>query len=44
LFSTGSIPHCAGVPVAGTYRDMFSIGFFPKHKGIGADAVAEVDK
>lgn len=38
LFSTGAIPHRAGIPILGKHRDMFSISFFPKYTGIGIDA------
>jgi len=38
LFSTGAIPHRAGIPILGNHRDMFSIAFFPKYTGIGIDA------
>ena len=38
LFSTGAIPHRAGIPVHGNHRDMFSIAFFPKYTGIGVDS------
>lgn len=35
LFSTGSTPHRAGIPVEGRYRDILSIAFFPAYTGIG---------
>lgn len=38
LFSTGSIPHRAGIPEEGNIRDMFSICFFPAYTNIGINA------
>lgn len=38
LFSTGSTPHRAGIPLQGNHRDMFSIAFFPVYTGLGASA------
>jgi hypothetical protein len=38
FFSTGAVPHRAGIPVFGNYRDIFSITFFPKYTKIGTDA------
>lgn len=35
LFSTGSIPHRAGIPDPSLQRDMFSICFFPVYTNIG---------
>ena len=44
LFSTGAIPHRAGIPVYGNYRDMFSVAFFPKYTNIGFDANSLLSK
>jgi hypothetical protein len=38
LFSTGSTPHRAGIPLAGNHRDIMSVAFFPKYAGIDIDA------
>lgn len=35
LFSAGSTPHRAGIPVHGHFRDIFSIGLFPAYTKIG---------
>lgn len=36
-FATGSMPHRAGIPIDGNFRDMMSVAMFPKHTGIGVD-------